>query len=232
MITLTLRYIKGDFVVTGPDIEPTRFKTRREAKDCHASVSIRSRVRRSPRSATVLHSPKAATSAPGSDWCQSRYRRETVPSSARYPGAAIAICALCSCRQPGSYWSGSGQSIGTAMGSSPGSRLPKNVCTTMCWRSRSPTSLPASPGRFSTRSANSSASGQTRCRPELLECRAVLGPVKAWPGDAGARGKANATASLDGPLRVARQHMRRPGRRNGLQARTKELHKDKERSMT
>ena len=138
----------------------------------------------------------------------------------------------CSCRQPGSYWSGSGQSIGTAIGSSPGSRLPKNVCTTMCWRSRSPTSLPASPGRFSTRSANSSASGQTRCRPELLECRAVLGPVKAWPGEAGARGKANATASLDGPLRVARQHMRRPGRRNGPQARTKERHKDKERSMT
>ena len=33
MTTLTLRYIKGDFVVTGPDIEPIRFKTRREAKD-------------------------------------------------------------------------------------------------------------------------------------------------------------------------------------------------------
>ena len=34
MTTLTLRYIKGDdFVVTGPDIEPARFKTRREAKD-------------------------------------------------------------------------------------------------------------------------------------------------------------------------------------------------------
>jgi hypothetical protein len=33
MTTLTLRYIKGHFVVTGPDIEPTRFKTRREAKD-------------------------------------------------------------------------------------------------------------------------------------------------------------------------------------------------------
>jgi len=28
-----LRCIKGDFVVTGPDIEPIRFKTRREAKD-------------------------------------------------------------------------------------------------------------------------------------------------------------------------------------------------------
>ena len=37
MTTLTLRYIKGDFVVTGPDIEPVRFKTRREAKDwCEA----------------------------------------------------------------------------------------------------------------------------------------------------------------------------------------------------
>jgi hypothetical protein len=33
MTTLTLRYIKGDFVVTGPDIEPVRFKTRREARD-------------------------------------------------------------------------------------------------------------------------------------------------------------------------------------------------------
>ena len=32
MTKLTLRYIKGDFVVTGPDIEPTRFKTRREAQ--------------------------------------------------------------------------------------------------------------------------------------------------------------------------------------------------------
>jgi hypothetical protein len=33
MTTLTMRYIKGDFVVTGPDIEPTRFKTRRVAQD-------------------------------------------------------------------------------------------------------------------------------------------------------------------------------------------------------
>jgi hypothetical protein len=32
MTTLTLRYIKGHFVVTGLDIEATRFKTRREAK--------------------------------------------------------------------------------------------------------------------------------------------------------------------------------------------------------
>lgn len=32
MTTLNLRYIKGDFLVTGPDIEPRKFKTRREAK--------------------------------------------------------------------------------------------------------------------------------------------------------------------------------------------------------
>ena len=31
--TLTLRRIKDHFVVTGPDIEPMRFKTRPEAKD-------------------------------------------------------------------------------------------------------------------------------------------------------------------------------------------------------
>jgi hypothetical protein len=33
MPTLTLRCLKGDFVVTGPDIAPTRFKSRREAED-------------------------------------------------------------------------------------------------------------------------------------------------------------------------------------------------------
>jgi hypothetical protein len=33
MTTLTLRYIKGDFVVTGSDIEPLRFKTRRAPRD-------------------------------------------------------------------------------------------------------------------------------------------------------------------------------------------------------
>jgi len=45
MTTLTLRYIKGDFVVTGPEIEPIRFKTRQEAKDwcrAHLKKSVRS----------------------------------------------------------------------------------------------------------------------------------------------------------------------------------------------
>ena len=36
MTTLTLRYRKGYFVVSGPDTQPTRFRSRREAKDwCH-----------------------------------------------------------------------------------------------------------------------------------------------------------------------------------------------------
>ena len=33
MTTLTMRMIKGDFVVTGPDVERMKFKTRREARD-------------------------------------------------------------------------------------------------------------------------------------------------------------------------------------------------------
>jgi hypothetical protein len=33
MTTLTLRRMKDDFIVTGPDIEPAKFKSRREAKD-------------------------------------------------------------------------------------------------------------------------------------------------------------------------------------------------------
>ena len=33
MTTLTLRRIKDHFVVTGSDVEPTRFESRREAKD-------------------------------------------------------------------------------------------------------------------------------------------------------------------------------------------------------
>jgi hypothetical protein len=33
MTTLIMRMIKGDFVVTGPDVEPMKFKIRREAKD-------------------------------------------------------------------------------------------------------------------------------------------------------------------------------------------------------
>ena len=33
MTVLTMRLIKGDFIVTGPDIEPMKFKSRSEARD-------------------------------------------------------------------------------------------------------------------------------------------------------------------------------------------------------
>ena len=33
MTTLTMRLVKGDFIVTGPDIAPMKFKSRREAED-------------------------------------------------------------------------------------------------------------------------------------------------------------------------------------------------------
>ena len=65
-------------------------------------------------------SRKAATSVPGSGWCRNRYRLATARSSAAYRGAAIGICAVCSFRPPGSSWSRSGRSVGTAMGSSRG----------------------------------------------------------------------------------------------------------------
>ena len=33
MTTLTMRLVKGDFIVTGPDVEPMKFKSRSEARD-------------------------------------------------------------------------------------------------------------------------------------------------------------------------------------------------------
>ena len=33
MTTLTMRLVKGDFIVTGPDIAPMKFKSRPEARD-------------------------------------------------------------------------------------------------------------------------------------------------------------------------------------------------------
>ena len=33
MTTFTMRYIKGHFVVTGPDVPPMQFKSRAEARD-------------------------------------------------------------------------------------------------------------------------------------------------------------------------------------------------------
>ena len=38
MTTLTMRRVHGDFIVTGPDIAPMKFKSRPEARDwCKAA---------------------------------------------------------------------------------------------------------------------------------------------------------------------------------------------------
>ena len=126
----------------------------------------------------------------------------------------MAIYARCSFRQAGSCWSRSGPSSGSAMASSRGSRQPKNGCTATCWRSRSPTNSPVSPGRFSITGVPSSTERPMQQRPDLLDPRAVLRPVKAWPGNTGASRNIIATASLDESLRAARLCTRRPGRRN------------------
>jgi hypothetical protein len=107
-----------------------------------------------------------------------------------------------------------------------------NGCTTTCWRLRSPTNSPASPGRFSITGVPSSTSRQMQQRPDLLDPRAVLKPVKAWPGNTGASRNVIATASLDGPLRATPLRTRRPGRTNGRQARTKEQQEARRLSIT
>jgi hypothetical protein len=64
-----------------------------------------------------------------------------------------------------------------------------------------------------------------------LDPRAVLGAVKAQPGDAGASRKPSATAGLDRPC--ARRDRRSAGRDEGTAlARTKELSDIEEQAMT
>ena len=67
-------------------------------------------------------------------------------------------------------------------GLKPWIEAPRSDCTTTCWRSRSPTNLPASPGPFSTRSATSNASVQ-ECdsAPTDLSVAPCAGPSRlAW----------------------------------------------------
>ena len=59
-----------------------------------------------------LYSPKAATSAPGPDWCPNRSRRETARSSAKSRGAAIALPARSVCAG-GMGCAGQGKELGT-----------------------------------------------------------------------------------------------------------------------
>jgi hypothetical protein len=62
MSTLTMRYMRGYFVVTAPDIEPVMFKSRREARDwCaehHPGSPIREVGANSSKRATKPDGPK------------------------------------------------------------------------------------------------------------------------------------------------------------------------------
>jgi hypothetical protein len=42
MTTLTMRMIKGHFVVSGPDVEPMKFKSRPEAENWGRDAELRS----------------------------------------------------------------------------------------------------------------------------------------------------------------------------------------------
>ena len=63
-------------------------------------------------------------------------------------------------------------------------------------------------------------------RPNLLDARAVLGAVKAWPGDAGASRKLSATASLDGSC--AQRTCAPAGRDEGTAARREQRNSAKQ----
>src|SRR5262249_27873791 len=62
-------------------------------------------ARWSPRSALERFSLRAAISPPGWALSPSKSQPAIARSWAKYPNAAIATCACCSCKQPGSCWS-------------------------------------------------------------------------------------------------------------------------------
>jgi hypothetical protein len=71
-------------------------------------------------------------------------------------------------------------------GLKPGSKPPRSDCIIAFWRSRSLTSSPLSPGRFSTRGVTSNVSRRTRWRPDLPERGILLAALTPWwPGSVG-----------------------------------------------
>src|SRR6516162_3830944 len=72
---------------------------------------------------------------------------EIARSWARSPSAATSICGHCSCRPRTLCWRGGRMQRCAVCGL--GSSRHRGGCTVTCWRSHSPTSSPASPGRFS-----------------------------------------------------------------------------------
>ena len=88
---------------------------------------------------------------PGLGSSPSRCRPETAPSSGVSPSEVTATCALCSCRQPGSFCCG--RRAGPSTASEPGSFAPLSVCTQTSWPQLSPTSWRGSHGPCWHRSA-------------------------------------------------------------------------------
>src|SRR5262249_47900012 len=71
--------------------------------------------------------------------------------------------------------------------------------------------------------ATSRSRGQSTRRPNLLRAAPCSAPYKAWPGDADVVESEARRPALTFPARAAPEHPQ-AGRRNGLMARTKELH--------
>jgi hypothetical protein len=143
---------------------------------------------------------KGTTSAPGSDWCRSQSRR----------GETALYLRVLFVQADWVVLSRVGQRTGSASGSNPGSRQRKSGYTITCWRLRSPTNSPVSPGR----------SQQTACLR-----------VREDPCDGAPTCLILAPCSAPAMLRRA-SAPRRPGPRNGRNARTKEQREGRRSWMT
>ena len=78
MTTLTMRYMRGHFIVTGPDVEPVMFKSRREARDNII------RVHRSGKSAPTRPSERPI---PSGRW-ERIHRERIIPVGSGAPAAS------------------------------------------------------------------------------------------------------------------------------------------------
>jgi hypothetical protein len=71
MTTLAIRMVKGSFLVTGPDIEPMRFESRREAKNwclAHHPGSPIKEVFRRPKERPPGRQDRQSRGGPEEDW--------------------------------------------------------------------------------------------------------------------------------------------------------------------
>ena len=95
----------------------------------------------------------------------------------RSPSAATNTCGRYSCRQPTSSWRGGRAQPSRDCG--PGSRRHRSGSTATCWRSHSPTSSPASPGR-SSRVVRPISRGSPAMQPDNSSLRSTKG-IPATP---------------------------------------------------